>query len=782
MKTCRRKGRALAWLLVALVSAFAAVFLRAPWRLSTTSMAAAPVESPAARPFAAAGALTPDHRDVVPTAATSGVKVLEPTPGHRLSARNLVRRLPVLHITRAPLTEETAATALDIFLERLDFDRSIFLASDVEEFRGEIPRLVPALKEGNLDFPFRVFTLYKNRLRNRVRFVESLLDHPLDFSVSETYHWKRRTAPWPATVAEWDDLWRRKVKNDVLARQVAQTLQEEEASRKKSDSGAVTNASPSDTWDRLSPAEFVRKRYQQTLMIIEDHEAEWLVQTYLSAFAQAYDPHTEYFSPETQEDFDIDMKLSLSGVGAVLMPEDGFPKVVRIIPGGPADMDGRLKPGDRIVAVAQENEDPVDIFHWPLSRAVRLIRGPRGTKVTLSVLPAGDVSGRIVKIELIRDEVKLEEEAAKSEVREVLCPDGLARRVGLIRLPQFYGDMRRRGRDGEEESLRSCARDVRNLLQGMMSQAVAGVVFDLRNNGGGSLSEAVELTGLFLEGPRRPVVQVKESWRVNTLYDPDPGVVFTGAVVVLVNRQSASASEIMAAALQDYGRALLVGDSKTHGKGTVQSLIPLSDIDPAQGSLKITVATFHRITGGSTQLKGVEPDIVIPSPLEALEIGEEYLRNPLPWSSLPGLTFERVADWAPLLTNLATRSLARRMADPRFAARAEQSQRLAEFHQKAEVPLMLEERLALARAERELIEIQQTSEESGATTARPTAADLVEEEALRILADLLVGPHALLAANGVSSNAPPANAPMSNPETENPHASHNKVQHGGTPP
>lgn len=342
MKTCRRKGRALAWLLVALVLAFAAVFLRTPWRLSTTSMAAAPVESPGARPLAAAEALTPDLRDVGPTAATSGVKVLEPTPVHRLSARNLVRRLPILHITRAPLTEETAATALDIFLERLDFDRSIFLASDVEEFRGEIPRLVPALKEGNLDFPFRVFALYKNRLRNRVRFVESLLDQPLDFSVSETYHWKRRTAPWPATVAEWDDLWRRKVKNDVLARQVAQALQEEEASRKKSDSGAVTNATPSDTWDRLSPTAFVRKRYQQTLMIIEDHEAEWLVQTYLSAFAQAYDPHTEYFSPETQEDFDIDMKLSLSGVGAVLMPEDGFPKVVRIIPGGgrPIWMDG----------------------------------------------------------------------------------------------------------------------------------------------------------------------------------------------------------------------------------------------------------------------------------------------------------------------------------------------------------------------------------------------------------------------------------------------------------
>lgn len=711
----------------------------------------APSSRSLAAPAAAqegAFSLLPSQDTVTGISETSSVKILAPTPLQRLAARNVARRLPSLHITRAPLTEEIAARALEIFLERLDFDRTIFLSSDIEEFRGEIPRLVSSLKEGNLDFPFRVFELYKNRLRNRVHFVESLLHQPLDFSVPETYHWKRRHLPWPSTPAEWDDLWRGKVKNDVLARHVARMLQKEETARTASNAPpSATAASPEpppDEWENLSPSEFVRKRYQQTLTIIEDHESEWVVQTYLSSFAQAYDPHTEYLSPEAQEDFDIDMKLSLSGVGAVLMPEDGFPKVVRIIPGGPAHVDGRLKAGDRIVAVAQGDEEPVDIFHWPLSRAVRLIRGPRGTKVVLSVIPAGDVSGRIVKIELIRDEVKLEEEAAKSEIHEVVSPDGRSRKIGIIRLPQFYADMRRRGKGEEEGEYRSCARDVRAILETMNSQAVAGLIFDLRNNGGGSLSEAVEMAGLFLEGPRRPVVQVKESWRVNTLVDPDPAIAFTGAVIVLVNRQSASASEIMAAALQDYGRALLVGDSKTHGKGTVQSLIPLSDIDPAQGSLKITIATFYRISGASTQLKGVQPDIVIPSPLEALEIGEEFLRNPLPWTVLPSLSYERVADLRPVLSNLAARSETRTSTDLRFAARTDQIKRIGEFHQKAEVPLTIEERLALARAERDLIEIQQgPTDAEGPIRPGKAKADLVEEEAVRILSDLLADPLSL---------------------------------------
>lgn len=660
-------------------------------------------------------------------------KTLAPEPVHPLVARNIARRLPALHLTRMPCDNRIAARALDLFLDRLDFDRTVFLASDIEEFRGSAESLDDALKKGDLAFAFQVFELFKTRLRNRTAFAESLLDRGFDLTVDESYAWKRKEAPWPATVEEWDTLWRLKIKNETLARIVTRRLQDEEAAARPETVAATNVNAAFKDWEALSPEAFVRKRYHQQLLVVEDHDADWVVQNYLSAFCQAYDPHTDYLSPAATEDFDIDMKLSLSGVGAVLAPEDGVPKIIRIIPGGPAERDGRLQPGDKIVAVAQEDGEPVDVLHWPLTRAVRLIRGPRGTRVTLSVVPASDVSGRTVKIELVRDEVKLEEEAAKGEVREIAGTDGRAWRLGFLRLPAFYADMRSRN-DGTE-TLRRCAQDVRQILADFATNGVQGLLLDLRDNGGGALGEAVEMSGLFLDGPQRPVVQVKESWRVKVLTDPDPGVLFTGPMAVLISRQSASASEILAAALQDYGRAILIGDSKTHGKGTVQSLAPVSDFDTSQGMLKVTAASFHRIGGGSTQLKGVKADIALPSALETLEIGEEFLPHPLPWSLIPAQPVDPVADLGPAIETLRARSAARLAADPRFAARIEQIRRLETLQKTAQISLRLEDRLDLARAERALLELQES--DPADRESKKEGPRLIEEEALRILVDLI---------------------------------------------
>ena len=309
------------------------------------------------------------------------------------------------------------------------------------------------------------------------------------------------------------------------------------------------------------------------------------------------------------EDFDINMKLSLTGIGAVLSTEDGLVRIVRLIPGGPAERDGRLKPGDRIVAVAQGDDPPVEVMHWPLYRVVRLIRGPIGTRVTLTVWPASDLSGGTErKIELVREEVKLEDRAARGDLRTIADGDGKERKLAVIVLPEFYADFK--GMSNGDDARRSAA-DVRKLLERLKAEAggLDGVLLDLRNNGGGSLPDAIELAGLFLRGG--PVVKVRYAEGIQELEDPDERQVYDGPLVVLVNRLSASASEIVAAALQDYRRAVVVGDSKTYGKGTVQSLVPLHPRDERLGSLKVTSAAFYRIAGGSTQRRGVKPDIVI---------------------------------------------------------------------------------------------------------------------------------------------------------------------------
>ena len=675
---------------------------------------------------------------------------LEPDPSASQVASQIARQfdrvLPRAHLSHQPLDAAVATNALQVFLSMMDYDRTYFMASDIKEFEQESGRLADRLAQGDVDFAFRLFERLRERVRNRVEFVDKLLTKGFDLKAHESYFWKRKDAPWAASPEEWDELWRLKVKNEYVARIVSQRIAEEDRTNALAHAAGKTNAAvaaastnePPNPDALLSPEDFIRKRYKQYLMVLDDSDADFVLQRYLTSFAQAYDPHSEYMTASSSEDFDISMKLSLVGIGALLGSEDGAAKVERIIPGGPADRDGRLKAGDRIVAVAQGDAPPVDVLHWPLYKTVRLIRGEKGSRVVLTVIPVSDISGaRTLKIDIVRDEVKLEEQAAKGDTRQVAGENGVSNLVGVIRLPAFYADIKNRMNGGTD--LRSSTRDVARIVSDMKAKGVKGILIDLRNNGGGSLAEAVEMTGLFFTSG--PVVQVRELRGIQVLSDPDPDVLYTGPLVVLVNRHSASASEILAGALQDYGRAVLVGDAKTHGKGTVQSLQYLDDRNQKLGQLKVTTHSFYRIAGGSTQLKGVVPDIVVPSVLDALEIGEEFLPHAMQWTVVNTALYRPVMNLKPFIPQLRRASDARRAKDPRFAAQADIIKRIRDHQESASISLNLDERLALAHEEKGLEKVQEEALDADDDTQGDAHAhhdnDITLAEAEHILVDLI---------------------------------------------
>lgn len=668
-----------------------------------------------------------------------GLLVLLPWPGSAADlapdaqqgrvARMLALNMPLRHLSREVLDDQISTNALEIFLNALDFERTYFLASDIAAFRTAQTDLDDQLKAGDVAFAYKVYNIYKTRVANRVAYVKELLDQGFDLTQEETYEWKRKDAEWAATEEGWNDLWRRKIKHELVARTVAQKLGSEEGATDTGEEDPATN-SASAAEAKLPPDEQIRKSYDRFLTIVQDNDAAWLLERYLNGFTRAYDPHTDYLSPTSQEDFSIGMKLSLEGIGALLTSDEGAARVERLIPGGPAERDGRLKPGDKIIAVAQGEGEPVDVLHWPLSKTVRLIRGEKGSKVVLTVIPAAAASTQ-TRIELIRDEVKLEEQAAKSEIRLVPGPDGIERKLGIITLPEFYADMSGDRKDGTP---RSSARDVADLLAKLRDERVEGLVLDLRNNGGGSLNDAVTMTGLFIESG--PVVQIKSQRQMHTLSDPDPDVVFTNPVIVLVNRLSASASEILAAALQDYGRAIVIGDDRTHGKGTVQTLVNLSNANTNMGSLKVTTATFYRIAGGSTQLRGVAADIVLPSPLESMEVGEDQLPHAMPWTQVDPAFYERVGLADPVLGTLKQRSEERRGTNPRYTAYTNLLARLAERQKSTTISLNLEERLKLAHSEKELQkQLEENDPDKAQDAEKKKSKDLVMQESLSILSD-----------------------------------------------
>ncbi|MGI5869178.1 MAG: carboxy terminal-processing peptidase [Kiritimatiellia bacterium] len=507
---------------------------------------------------------------------------------------------------------------------------------------------------------------------------------------------------------------------------------------------------------RADAIEKTVKNCTQYESILMDSDQEYYLSRFFNAVTTSYDPHSAYLSPVAQEDFGIDMQLSLQGIGATLQTDDGTAKIVEIIPGSPAERDTsetRLVPGDKIIAVAQGDEEFVDIRHWPLYKAVRLIRGPKGSTVRLQVIPANDANA-IKTVVLVRDEIKLEEQAATSRIETVTGPDGETRKLGYIKLPTFYSSMKL-GAD-PDATQRSATLDVARLVSELNAENVEGLVFDLRGNGGGSLPESIYLAGLFFRSG--PVVQVRETRRTITLNDNDPAIAFTKPMVVLIDRISASASEIVAGALQDYGRAVIVGDSHSHGKGTVQTLVPMRG-GGNNGSIKATTASFYRVTGSSTQMRGVSSDIRLPSVFEYYsELGEDKLPNAMPWTRTGPARYRRTDTLDETIPLLAKRSAERLATNERWQKHIQLLERFGAFSTNRVVSLNFEKRLQRAQEDEALsreLSLETPVDESGSLDPvggdreedRPKTkaererkarqSDVVLDESLNILVDLI---------------------------------------------
>ncbi len=553
---------------------------------------------------------------------------LTATPEHRRATKLIAHYLANYHYKKVSFDDAMSAEVLKRFVESLDPNRSYFLLEDMNRFAVYRDQLDEAVKEAKLGPAFEIFKVFRRRLEERVTYARELLAQALDFTVDEEFVLDRSRAPWARDRGELEELWRKRVKNDVL--------------------NLVTTGQ-----DQKKAVSTISDRYQVLARHTYQMSADDVFEIFINSYTASVEPHTTYFSARNSEDFKIRMSLSLEGVGAVLRNENEYTIVQQVVAGGPAAKSGRLKPEDRIVAVAQGSAGSwADIIGWRLEKVVDLIRGPRGTVVRLQLIPKGAATSTPTVIVLTREKIELEDQAAKQAVIEV-PREKPSMRIGVIALPAFYIDFAARARG--EKDYRSTTRDVRALIVKLMQAKVDGIVMDLRGNGGGSLVEATELTGLFI--PEGPIVQVRDaSGAIDVNEDPDPAVMYKGPLAVLVDRQSASASEIFAAAIQDYRRGIVVGQP-TFGKGTVQNLIDLDQIDSTEdedlGPLKATVAQFFRINGSSTQHRGVVPDIAFPAVLNSTDLGERTFDNALPWDRIGA------AKYAPLSAPMHTLQQAR---------------------------------------------------------------------------------------------------------------------------
>jgi len=690
---------------------------------------------------------------------------LKPDKDLEIIARVTANILGREHYRRQSLDDALSEQLFDEYLRSLDPGRLYLSAEDVAAFASYRDRLDNHLLQGDIRFPYAVYRVLLRKVEAYRDFArETLLaDTPLAFDADEEMVLERGKLPWQPE-ADLRETWRKRLKNDMLVLRLADRAAREKADNGEADAADATGE-PS-PWGQKPPPERIVDRASRYLQLLAESDASDVLEIYLTSLATVYDPHSAYMSPASVEDFNIQMSLSLAGIGAVLKSEDGYTQIVRIIDGGPAARDGRLQPEDRIIAVAQDKEEAIDIVDMPLKKVVQKIRGPAGSRVRLSILPAKEGVAAIPRaIELVRDEVKLTEQEAKGEVRELPLPGGLSARIGVIVLPSFYVDFAAAYRGDAE--YKSSTRDLRRLLDGFRTQQVDGVVLDLRSNGGGGLLEAIQLTGLFI--PKGPVVQVRHAnGRIEVKEDEDPSVSYDGPLLVMANRLSASAAEIFAAAIQDYGRGVVVGDAHTHGKGTVQTILELDPIlrhyglRRKAGSAKVTTAMFYRVAGGSTQLRGVTPDIVFPSYTDLMEIGEQHLEHALPWNQIAAATYAADPSLAPFLDGLRARSEARRAANPKFQALAERLEVYRRFRERKTVSLNEEARWQDYLAEKRMLDEQlrmiRVDEDGEALDDGAKAKDdILLDESLAILVDLI---HARLTPEDVAKAAPAAPAPQ----------------------
>ncbi|NBU24764.1 MAG: hypothetical protein EBS39_03935 [Gammaproteobacteria bacterium] len=656
------------------------------------------------------------------TASTSPIPPGAIVPGdrERMIARQVGGILQESHYSRLRIDDAMSPQVMDKFLESIDGQRVYFLASDIAEFAEWRLRFDDMIRTGDIDPAYAMFARYQQRNRERVQYALTLLDQEPDFTVRESFEFDREGAPWPATRQELDEIWRKRVKNDALSLLLA----------------GKTWAEARDT---------LRTRYERVLKRVDQIKPEEVFETYLNSYARAFDPHSNYFSPRNSEEYKIQMSLNYEGIGASLQLIDDHVTIMNLIEGGPAAVAGTLTVNDRITAVGQDATGPLtDVVGWRIDDVVQLIRGKGGTAVRLQILPAGAAPGTAEKVvTLVRGQVTLESQAAQRALK-VITRDGRESRIGVITVPGFYSDYD--GQRAGNADYHSTTRDVRRLIGELRAEKIDGLVLDLRGNGGGFLPEAQSLTGLFVD--RGPVVQVQfSSGDKEVLEDDDRGVAWDGPLVVLIDRFSASASEIFAGAIQDYRRGIVVGQ-RSFGKGTVQNLLPLSrwSSKPVNGQLTVTIAKFYRVTGESTQHRGVEPDVELASPISLKDVGESSLPGALPWDRIAAAPYDGLAVKPPSIAELATRERARQQQDPDYRWLVSDINALDQQRQQKTVSLNLEERRA-ERTRLEAARLARENERRSAHSLPPLAAvgdidpaklpDVLLDQAAEVMADIV---------------------------------------------
>ncbi|MBU6212378.1 MAG: carboxy terminal-processing peptidase [Gammaproteobacteria bacterium] len=624
---------------------------------------------------------------------------LAPTARERMIARQVGSLLEDAHYSKLKIDDNLSPRVMDKFIEGLDGQRSYFLASDIAEFETHRLRFDDMIRTGDIEPSYLIFARYQQRNRERVEHALALLDREPDFTLNERFEFDRESAPWAKDSAELDELWRKRVKNDAI-------------------SLLLTNK----TW--AEARDVLRTRYERVLKRADQVKPEEVFELFLNAYARTFDPHSSYFSPRNSEEYKIQMSLNYEGIGASLQLVDEYVTIMNLIEGGPAAAAGTLKINDRITAVGQGRDGSMtDVVGWRIDDVVQLIRGKGGTPVRLQILPAGAAPGSPEKtVEFMRGKVTLEAQAAKKELKTFRRGER-EYKVGVINVPGFYSDYDAQ-RAGEKD-YRSTTRDVRKLIDELKTAGVDSIVMDLRGNGGGFLPEAQSLTGLFID--RGPVVQVQFSGGEKEVLDDDQsGVAYDGPLVVLIDRFSASASEIFAGAIQDYGRGVVVGQ-RSFGKGTVQNLVPLSrwSARPVNGQLTVTIGKFYRVTGESTQHRGVEPDVTLASPISLSDIGESSLDDALPWDRIQAAGFGQPGSLSPSIAKLVAEENARQRRDPDYRWWLADIASVEKLRGQKSLSLNLETR----KAERAALETERLARENERRAAR-------QEPALKAISEL----------------------------------------------
>jgi len=634
---------------------------------------------------------------------TSFPKELKPSLLEVKAAHMAADILSRYHYKTVPLDQALSEKIFDRYLKSLDSEKLFFLQADVDRFSGDRSRIGQSIRQDDLSVPFAIFNLYEHRVAERFQYARDLLKPGFEFQADEHLQTSREAQPWPQTKAALDDLWRKRVKSEWLSLKLAG----------KDDKSIVAT---------------LDKRYERALKRMGQTKSIDAFQTFMNAYTMSIEPHTNYMGPRAAEEFDISMRLSLVGIGAAISDADDFATIKELIVGGPASLSGQLKEGDRIVGVAQGDAGKMmDVVGWRTDDLIALIRGPAGTVVKLAVLPVdagGDAKQKLVT--LIRQPVGLEEQAAKSSI-ETISDGATSRRIGVVTLASFYEDFA--GKQTGDKNYKSVTRDVQKLLSEFKASKVDGVLVDLRNNGGGSLTQAIELTSLFVGNV--PVVQQRNAaGDVMVGIDNQARVAWQGPLGVLINKYSASASEIFAAAIQDYGRGVIMGQS-SFGKGTVQSMIDLDELaksdKPQLGELKMTVAQFFRVSGGTTQLKGVVPDIGFPGFFDDGKSGEAAFDNALPWTKIKAVYYSPSANVRSILPSLAEKHASRTQLDTDFKHLQEDMDELKRLRDKNEISLNETERRKERGAKEAQLAARQADTNHGSPSPSDTTATLAQE-------------------------------------------------------